>query len=121
LAWERGDYSSTEWADPEVEYVIADGPAPGSWKGIVGMTEGWRELVSAWQDASTAAEDFRELDAERVLVLVHRGGRGRSSGVELTPTMSRGAAIFHLQAGKVTTVVVYIDRARALADLGLKE
>ena len=32
-AWERGDYSSTEWAHPEIEYVIADGPEPGSGKG----------------------------------------------------------------------------------------
>jgi hypothetical protein len=28
--WERGDYSSAEWADPEIECVFADGPTPGS-------------------------------------------------------------------------------------------
>jgi ketosteroid isomerase-like protein len=31
---ERGDYSSVEWAHPEIEYVFADGPTPGSWTGI---------------------------------------------------------------------------------------
>jgi hypothetical protein len=25
--WERGDFASTEWADPEIEYVHVDGPA----------------------------------------------------------------------------------------------
>jgi hypothetical protein len=28
-AWQRGDFSSVEWAHPEIEYVWADGPAPG--------------------------------------------------------------------------------------------
>ena len=31
--WERGDYSSAEWADPEIEYLFVEGPAPGRWTG----------------------------------------------------------------------------------------
>ena len=30
VAFEEGDYSSVEWVDSEIEFVIADGPAPGS-------------------------------------------------------------------------------------------
>jgi hypothetical protein len=47
--WERGDFSDAEWADPEIEYVIADGPAPGSWKGVAGMAEAMRDFFSAWE------------------------------------------------------------------------
>jgi hypothetical protein len=25
---ERGDYRSTEWAHPDIEFVVADGPSP---------------------------------------------------------------------------------------------
>jgi hypothetical protein len=32
-AWERGDYSSAEWAHPEIEYVHATGPRPGGGRG----------------------------------------------------------------------------------------
>jgi len=33
-AWGRGDYSSAEWADPEIEFAFADGPTRGTWSGI---------------------------------------------------------------------------------------
>ena len=26
--WEHGDYTRTEWADPEIDFEVADGPAP---------------------------------------------------------------------------------------------
>jgi hypothetical protein len=42
---ERGDYSSAEWAHPEIEFVLADGPDPGSWTGLVGVAEGWRDRL----------------------------------------------------------------------------
>src|SRR5207244_1267535 len=49
-AWNRGDYSSVEWAHPEIEFVIADGPSPGSWTGLAGMAEGTREWLSPWEE-----------------------------------------------------------------------
>src|SRR2546425_5696181 len=70
----RGDFSSTEWADPEIEYVFADGPEPASWTGLAGMAEGWREWASAWEEWRDEVDEYRELDDERVLVLVHHTG-----------------------------------------------
>jgi hypothetical protein len=68
---EHGDYSSAEWADPEIEYVIADGPTPGRWTGLAGMAEGWRGFLSAWEEFRPEVDEYRELDDERVLVLSH--------------------------------------------------
>lgn len=111
-AWGRGDRSAIEWAHPQIEFVIADGPAPGSWTGRAGLAEGFRDLVSAW-------DEYLELDGERVLVLDHFSGRGRSSGLEVRQMRTEKAVLFHFRGSKVTRVVVYWDRERALADLGL--
>ena len=119
--WERGDYTSAAWADPEIEYLIADGPTPGSWKGMAGLWEGWREWLSAWNEVRAVADEFRALDDERVLVLHDYGGRGKTSGLDLGQMPSKGATLFHIRGGKVTKLVDYFDCDRALADLGLKE
>ncbi len=118
-AWERGDYSSAEWAHPDVEYVIADGPSPGSWTGRAGLAEGWREYLGTWEGYRIVVDEYRELDDERVLVLVHVSGRGKVSGLELGQMNADTVGLFHIRYGKVTRMVQYFDRERALADLGL--
>jgi ketosteroid isomerase-like protein len=118
-ASERGDYSSADWAHPQMELVFADGPSPGTWSGLAAVAEGWRKFLSTWEELSAKAEDFRELDDERVLVLVRYQGRGKTSGMELQQIGARGAAVFHVRGGKVTKQIVYFDRERAFADLGL--
>ena len=118
--WERGDFSSTEWADPEIEFVIADGPEPGSWKGRMEMARAWRDYLSAWEDYRAELEEFREIDGERVLALLHHRGRGKTSGVDLAQMPDRTAALFEIHDGRVTRVALYMDRDRALADLGLE-
>jgi ketosteroid isomerase-like protein len=115
-AWERRDYSYSDWADPRVEYTAVDGPEPGTWKGLAGMREGWRGWMSAWEDFRIRANEFRELDEERVLALDESGGRGKTSGAE---ARTAGAVVFHIRDGRVTRMLAYWDRARALADLGL--
>jgi ketosteroid isomerase-like protein len=117
-AWERGDYGSVEWAHPEIEFVIADGPTAGQWNGLAGMEEGFRDFLSAWEEHRAGAEEFREVDDERVLVLVRVIARGKASGLELGQMRAKGASLFQFREGKVTRLVCYFDRKRALADLG---
>jgi ketosteroid isomerase-like protein len=118
-AWERGDYSSAGWAHPEIESVRADGLTPGSWTGLAGMAESVRDFMGAWEDFRIEADEYRELDDERVLVLVRYIGRGKASGLEIEQMRGKGAHLYHLRDGKVAKRVLYFDRDRAFADLGL--
>jgi ketosteroid isomerase-like protein len=118
-AWERGDYGSSDWAHREIEWVVADGPDPGTWTGVAGMAEGFRSSIGVFKDVRAEVEEYRELDADRVLVLEWRRARGRASGLELRQMRSEGAVLFELRDGKVARLVFYWDRERALADLGL--
>jgi hypothetical protein len=117
--WEGGDFSSTNWAHPGIEFVIADGPDPGRWTGLAGMAQAWREVLSAWQDARLEVDEYRELDGERVLVLLRFIARGRTSGLDLGRTPLKAANLVHVRGARVTRLVIYNDRERALADLGL--
>ncbi len=119
-SWERGDYGSAAWADAEIEFVFADGPTPGTHKGIAAMAASWREYVASWRDARAEAERYLELDSERVLVLLDFGGAGRTSGVEVSQIRARGANLFHFRDGKVTRLVLYFERSHAFEELGLE-
>ena len=117
--WERGDFSSVEWAHPEIEFVLADGPTAGTAIGLDQMAKAWGDALSAWEDLRAEPEEYRELDDERVLVPTQNSGRGKTSGVDLGQMRTRGVNLFHVRDGKVTKSVIYFDRDRAYADLGV--
>src|SRR5262249_54862135 len=118
-AHERGDYSSAEWAHPEIELVIVEGPSPGSWKGLAEMAEGVRDFLSAWEDWHSEPEEYRGRDGGGARGLTRGSGRGRTSGLELEQLGAKAANLFHVRDCRVTRLVIYSDRDRALADLGL--
>jgi ketosteroid isomerase-like protein len=120
-AWERGDYTSSEWAHPEIEYVILSaGAFPDvSAKGRAEMREAARANIEVWGELRIEADEYRELDDERVLVLDHGSGHGKRSGLEIGQFGVKGGHLFHLDEGQVTRLVAYNDRERAFADLGL--
>src|SRR2546427_12237134 len=79
-AWERGEYfANAEWAHAEIEYVIVDGPSPGSWTGLAAMAGAGRDVLNATEDGRTEAEEYRQPDGERGVPRAHplrRAGRG---------------------------------------------
>ncbi len=118
-AHEHGNFRSAEWAHPEIDYVIADGPSPGRWTGLARMAETFRGNLIGWKDFRIEADDYRELDDERILVLTRSTARGRAGGLVAGQMRAKGAVLYHIKGGKVTRLVYYWDRERALADLGL--
>jgi ketosteroid isomerase-like protein len=120
VAWERGDYfSSAEWAHPEIEFVLADGPTPFTQTGLTSMVEAWRAFLDTWEDHRTEVQEYRELDDERVLVLVYVSARGKASGLEVGRMPRKMANLFHIRGAKIVRLVMYFDCERAFADLGL--
>jgi ketosteroid isomerase-like protein len=120
-AWERGDYGSVEWADPEIEFVLADLPASESSTGTGAMQQTWRRFLDAWEGHHIEVDAYHALDDERVLTIGQFGARGKASGLEVGQMRTKGANLFHIREGKVTKLVIYFDREHALADLGLAE
>jgi ketosteroid isomerase-like protein len=121
--WEHGDFRSDEWADPDIEFAWVDGPSPGRWVGLRGMSQGMREMLTAWEDYRVVAESFTELDEERVLAVLTAHGRGKASGLDLGRAgwIQRGVNVFRVKNGRVTRIDAYYDRERAFADLGIEQ
>jgi ketosteroid isomerase-like protein len=116
-AWERGDFSSADWAHPEIEFAFADGPEPGRWTGLREMSVRYRDWLSGWKDFRAVPEEYFVVDDHRILVFVLNTGRGRTSGLQLEQRSVANS--FEIRSGKVTKLVLYWDRERAFADLGL--
>jgi ketosteroid isomerase-like protein len=117
--WERGELAPeqwSEWADPDIEFVTVGGPEPSTHTGLAEAGPAIEAFLDVWEDYRVEAEEYRELDGERVLVMTRQGGRGKGSGAQIEHLR---ASLFHVRRGKVTRRVNYWDRALALADLGL--
>jgi ketosteroid isomerase-like protein len=116
-AWGQGNFSAIDWADSQIEFEIVGGPDPGSWQGLSGMMEGWRGWLGAWDDYGAEADEYRELDHDRVLVFGRMSGRGKTSGVNVETDF---ANLLDIRDGRVVRLTLYSNRDRALADLGLQ-
>ncbi|HEV2980642.1 MAG TPA: hypothetical protein VGX51_04365 [Solirubrobacteraceae bacterium] len=120
--FERGEFfARAEWAHPEIVCMMVDGPTPDSGSGLAGMARVWGDFLSAYDDFSVTVEEYREIDARRILVLLRFSGRGRASGLEIGTMSTRNAGVFEIDGGLVRRLALYWDRDRAFADLGLEE
>jgi ketosteroid isomerase-like protein len=112
-AWERGDFSSVEWADPEIEFSIPGGHVH---RGLDSMGRAWAEWLDAFDEFSVAAQGFHDAGDKVVVDQIFRG-KGKGSGIPIDELP--GAAVFTLRDGKVTRFEGHITLEAALASAGL--
>jgi ketosteroid isomerase-like protein len=117
-----GDARMNDLLDPEFELH----PDPGAyWVGVdetyrgpEGLAKYMAAIYDAFDDYTPEVEQF--LDAEdKVVTLAVEHGRGRDSGAEVEHR--RTAHVWTLRDGKPVRLDLYLDRQRALDDLGLSE
>lgn len=98
-AWIHGDWSSTAWADPEIEFSMEVDVFPdlGAYQGLGEMSRAWSQFLSAWE-AFRASEPELIDKGDRVIGLYTIRARGRHSGVEIEQPV---AGTFTFRDGRV--------------------
>jgi ketosteroid isomerase-like protein len=117
------------WGQGDVEPVLREHFQPGARLDLSELTfnaavyEGYeeisrqrREVNEVWETFEVEVEQFFEGE-HAMVAFTHERGRG-ISGADVD---RRTAFLFRLADGKVSEVRVYLDRDRALADLGQEE
>ena len=84
---------------------------PAIYEGHDGIRSFYAEVMEVWESFTWEPTGLREV-GELVLAEVHSRGRGRGSGLELD---RRAALLWHVEEGKVLSIVFYRDSARGLA------
>jgi ketosteroid isomerase-like protein len=88
-----------------------------AYRGADAAARWFAALDESWESVTAQMATFRE-GPGWVLALGRVQARGRSSGATLDVN---AAAVWRLRDGLITSIGIYTDRDRALADLGLEE
>jgi ketosteroid isomerase-like protein len=114
--WARGDFRSTDWADPEIRFSIP-GPDPEA-QGLKEMGETWFGFLQAYSDLSLEATEYFEGEGDVVVTRQLFFGKGRASGIPVDEIM--GGCVFELRDGKVVRFAGYTNLDDAFADAGIE-
>ncbi|HEY8770169.1 MAG TPA: nuclear transport factor 2 family protein [Thermoleophilaceae bacterium] len=90
-----------------------------TYRGHEGMARYMASVYEAFEDYRPEVEEILDLDDERVLTLAVEHGRGRESGADVQA--NKTAHLWTLRDGKATQLDLYLERARALEAVELRE
>jgi ketosteroid isomerase-like protein len=120
--WAKGNLLALQYiADPEIEWEWAPEMAslfggPRVYRGLDEIWVATKEWLVPWEHYWMTADEFIEVDSDRVLVLMVIHGRAHS-GNELEQQV---AALWTMRDGKATAVRYYMSRDEALEAAGVQ-
>ena len=114
--WERGDFSSVDWAHPEIEFLIP-GIDQRSERGIESMGRAWAQWLRAFEGFSVEGQEFFDR-GDNVVVRQVFHGTGQGSGIPLEA--APGSAVLSLKDGKVTRFHGTLTLEEALEEAGIE-
>jgi ketosteroid isomerase-like protein len=103
-----------EHADPEIELHPLTSVWRRPYRGHTGIEQWTRDLGDLWREFSVAAEGFRDLGDETLLVRMHWHGRAEGGSTELE---GPAAAVVRFRGERMISVDVHLDEERALASV----
>jgi ketosteroid isomerase-like protein len=115
----RGDQQALlDELDPNVELHPFVSVWQGTYLGHDGIEQWWRDVAALWEEFRVDPVDFRDLDAQTLLVLAQWRGRGKGSATAID---GPAALVIGFRGGKAASVDVYLDEAQALKSVELRE
>jgi ketosteroid isomerase-like protein len=104
---------------PDIEWDASEAPfdLSGTYRGVEGVRQFWREWLAAWE---TLEFEYELVDAgDRVVVLLDQRMRGLSTGIEVP--LGKYAHVYTLRDGLLVHWRVYASQSKALEAVGLRE
>jgi ketosteroid isomerase-like protein len=97
--------------DPDVELHPFVSVWQRTYAGRAGIEQWLRDIGELWDGYSVSAHDFRDLGGDTLLVIGQWRGRGKGAATMLDGPC---ALLIAFRAGKIASVDVHLDEARAL-------
>ena len=118
-AWQRGDLAAALSAlDEDVEWHDqAAIPGADVHRGPEAVRRHFEQWLDAWKDIDYTAEELLDC-GNRVVVVVHRRGKGQGSGAEVDDQVTH---VFTVSGDKIVRFEAFSDKAEALEAVGLSE
>lgn len=119
-AFARRDLDAAlDMMDPEVEaHDPPEMPDAAVHRGREAVRRDWEHTLDLFEDFTIDIEEILEAGETELVAFLYYRGRGRESGAEVE---ARLAHVWTIREGKAIRLRQYLDRAAALAAVGLSE